>query len=91
MINSDFTSEGLKQEVKWKLNSIKFLTEDINEDIEEVLRWEFEPYEYEKAIASCNRLQRALIELSTIYDFYVQKDNLDKKENAIETLGDEYV
>ena len=91
MIYLDFTSEGLKENVKKKLGGIRVLFGNLNEDIEEVLRWEFEPHEYEKAIASCDELKRNLIELSAMYDFYAWKETSEQEENIKETLGEKYV
>ena len=91
MIYLDFTSEGLKENVKKKLGGIRVLFGNLNEDIEEVLRWEFEPHEYEKAIASCDELKRSLIELSAMWDFYAWKETSEQEENIKEMLGDKYV
>ena len=75
MIYLDFSAKSLEFTVRQQLNVVRVMSDALAEDVEEVLRWEFEPHEYEKAIASCDDLKRSLIELSAVYDFYVWKLN----------------
>ena len=82
LFNQEITANGLEFEMKQKLSLVKVMLDCLVEDTNEVLRWEFEPYEYKKAIDSCNDLKRALIELDVFYDFYVHVHNLELEKEG---------